>query len=155
MPTMKMFIFLAALALPAAAMAADVTIDSTVKVERVIKAADGTTKIALQEPKVVTPGEKVVFTLSYKNTGSMPASDFTITNPIPASVEFVSADSAADATYSVDGGKTFAKMPALKVKGANGIRAAGPADITVVRWVLSKPIPAGANGQVSFRGVVR
>ena len=152
---MKMFILLAAMALPTAAYAADqVSIDSIVQIERTIPGVNGKPKVVREDPKTVTPGQKVVFTLAYKNKGSTPASDFTITNPIPSSVEFVSADS-ADASYSVDGGKSWGSLASLKVKGANGVRPATPSDVTAVRWVLSKPIPAGGNGQVSFSGVVR
>lgn len=150
---MKMLILLAAIAMPTAAFA-QVSIDSIVQVERTIPMANGQVKVVREDPKLVTPGQKIVFTLSYKNKGSTPASDFTITNPIPSSVEFLAAETAG-ASYSVDGGKSWGPINALKVKDAKGVRAASAADVTAVRWVMTKPIPAGGAGQVSFRGVVR
>lgn len=153
---MKILLFIAALLAPASAIAADnVALDSAVYVERTITGADGKARVIREEPKLVTPGEKLVFVLSYKNAAATAADAFVVTNPIPASVVFVSSD-AAGADYSVDGAKSWGNLAALKVKGADGsLRPAAASDITHVRWVFAKAIPAGATGTLSFRGVVK
>jgi hypothetical protein len=47
-------------------------------------------------------------------------------------------------------------LSALSVRNADGTsRPATPADVTHVRWRIATPIPAGANGELRFRGIVK
>ena len=120
---MKILFFILAFLAPAPALAADnVALDSAVFVERSVTGADGKPSVVREEPKLVTPGDKLVFVLSYKNAGTAPADSFVVTNPIPASVSFVASDSPG-ADFSVDGGKSWGALAALKVKGADGKRS--------------------------------
>lgn len=153
---MKFLLFFASLLLPSAAQAADkVALDSKVFVERQVTAADGKQTIVREDPKLVVPGEKLLFVLNYKNEGADPAENFVVTNPIPSSVTFV-ASGAPGADYSVDGGKSWGPLASLKVKAADGsLRPASAGDVTHVRWVFAKAIPVGGAGSLSFRGVVR
>lgn len=153
---MKSLLIIASLFVSTAAMAADkVALASKVFVERQVTAADGKQKIVREDPKLVTPGEKLLFILDYKNEGAAPADKFVVTNPIPSSVTFVASD-AAGADYSVDGGKSWGSLASLKVKAADGsLRPANASDVTHVRWVFAKAIPVGGTGSLSFRGVVR
>jgi len=153
---MKLMIGLMALLFAnAAAFANDVKLASEILVERVQQDGEGKTKTVLEEPKMVTPGDKLLFVLAYKNEGKAAAADFVINNPIPASVTFAGTDS-ADAVMSVDGGKSWGKLSALKVAQPDGtVRSAGPADVTHIRWQFARPIPAGGEGKVNFRAVVK
>jgi uncharacterized repeat protein (TIGR01451 family) len=153
---MKLVFLMLALIMPAAASAAnEVTLSSQVFVERVKQDAEGKPRTVREKPEVVTPGDKLVFVLSYSNGGAQPAADFTLTNPIPQAVAYAAAEGAGSAV-SVDGGKTWGQLAALKVALPDGTsRAALPADVTHVRWRLAQPIPAKSGGEVSFRGVVR
>ena len=151
----KYGLMLAALIAPGAAIAANqVALDSKVFVERSVKGADGNAHIVRAEPKPVFPGDHLLFVLSYKNQGAKPADNFTVTNPIPGSVVFESSEGSAE--YSVDGGRTWGQLPALRVKTASGsLRPAGSADVTHVRWTLAKAIPVGGTGTLSFHGLVK
>lgn len=155
---MKILAALLALAAPAAALAAGpehVTIASHAFVEHAKPGPGGRSVMVREEPKVVTPGDRLVFELSYKNVGAEPATGFVITDPIPAAVAFAG-DETAGAIFSVDGGRTWGPLAALRVAQPNGgSRAAGLSDVTHIRWVFARPIPAGAAGSVSFRGVVK
>lgn len=153
---MKILLFLLAFLAPVPALAADnVALASEVFVERTVTDANGKPSVVREEPKLVTPGDKLVFVLTYKNAGATPADSFVVTNPIPASVTFVASDSPG-ADYSVDGGKSWGSLAALKVKDANGsLRGATATDVTHVRWVFDKAIPVGGTGKLSFRGIVR
>ncbi len=153
---MRTFLALLALCAPAAALAADsVSLASEVLVERVKPQPDGTTKVVREEPAMVTPGDKLVFLLSYRNGGAAPASGFVLTNPIPASVAFAGGESEGG-TVSVDGGKSWGALAALRIANADGTsRPAAAEDVTHVRWRFSQPILAGTAGQLSFRGVVK
>jgi len=153
---MKLLLFISALFTAVPALAKDdVTLASAVFVERAVTAPNGKTSVIREEPKLITPGDKLVFVLTYNNAGAAPAENFVVTNPIPASVSFVASDSSG-ADLSVDGGKNWGVLATLKVKAADGsLRAAAATDITHVRWVFVKAISAGSSGKLSFRGVVR
>ena len=152
---MKIWLALFALLAPAAAAAADnVSLTSKVLVERVKPGSDGKPVTVREEPGVVTPGDKLVFVLGYRNAGAQPATGFTLTNPIPPAVAFTGSDDAS-AVVSVDGGKSWGTLASLKVVQADGSRRpAAPADVTHIRWSLGRPIAAGSGGELSFRGVV-
>jgi uncharacterized repeat protein (TIGR01451 family) len=152
---MKIWLALLALLAPVTAFAADnVSLTSKVFVERMKPGADGKPVSVREEPGVVTPGDKLVFVLGYRNGGAEPATGFTLTNPIPPSVSFTGSDDAR-ALVSVDGGKTWGKLASLKVVQADGTsRPAVTADVTHIRWSFDRPIAAGSSGELSFRGVV-
>jgi uncharacterized repeat protein (TIGR01451 family) len=154
---MRILIALFALFAPVAAAHAanDVTLSSEVFVERTKPDAQGKPIVSLEPPAVVTPGDKLVFVLSYKNAGAQPAAGFTLTNPIPASVSFTGAEGEG-AVESVDGGKSWGQLATLKVTAADGTsRAATPADVTHVRWTFGPAIAVGEAGKLRFRGVVK
>lgn len=144
------------------AAASPVTLRSDVKIERIERDAAGKDKVILHTPKdvAVVPGDNVLFSLFVKNGGAEPAVGFKATNPMPAAVRFASV--AEDwAEVSVDGGKSWGKLAALKVmaKDAAGtaevLRPATPDDVTHVRWVFSTVIAPGTERTVSYRGVVK
>ena len=153
---MKLIYLILALITPVAASAAnEVALSSEVFVERTKQDAAGKPQTVREKPEVVTPGDKLVFVLRYSNGGAQPASDFTVTNPIPAAVAYTAAEGAGS-TVSVDGGKTWGQLGSLKVALPDGTsRAALASDVTHVRWRFAQPIPAKSGGEVSFRGVVR
>jgi uncharacterized repeat protein (TIGR01451 family) len=155
MTSMKIWLALFALLAPAAASAADnVSLTSKVLVERVKPGPDGKPITVREEPGVVTPGDKLVVVLSYRNKGAEPATGFTLTNPIPASVAFTGTEDST-ASVSVDGGKSWGALASLKVVSADGTsRPAVAADVTHIRWSFGRPIAAGSGGELSFRGVV-
>lgn len=153
---MKYFIALLALVAPLSATAANqVSLESTVLVERNAEQADGTVTLTLEEPSRVIPGDNLVFVLRYRNDGAAPAEDFSVTNPMPEAVAFRDTNDAG-AVFSVDGGESWGALTQLTVVGEDGVeRPASGDDVTHIRWTLAEPIPAGGYGQLTFRGVVR
>lgn len=145
-----------ALAVPAAAQSSNnVSLDSDVMVERTSVDAQGREQVTLEEPQVVVPGDKLVFVLRYRNNGAAPASDFVVTNPVPAAIAFESAGDPR-AQMSVDGGRSWGALAALTVRDADGAsRPAAARDVTHIRWAFAQPIPAGEAGRLMFRGIVR
>jgi len=152
---MKMFLALLTLLSPVAAHAADtISLDSKVLVERVATDANGETVTTREEPNVVTPGDKLVFVLSYRNAGSEPVTGFVLTNPVPDSVAFGGTDDPT-AVVSVDGGKSWGALQSLSVVQPDGTsRAAQATDVTHVRWSFAQAVPSGAAGELTFRGMV-
>lgn len=144
------------LLMPGVAYAAsDVVLSSTVFVEKTVSEPNGRSKTVLEAPKVVVPGDRLVFVLSYHNVGPRPAADFTVTNPLPGAVSYQgSADDAAQ--VSVDGGRNWGTLAALRIKESDGsTRGARMEDVTHVRWPMKRAIAPGAKGKLSFRGIVR
>ena len=124
-----------------------------VKLDKLV-VENGHDKHVMIEPKVVVPGDKLVFATAYRNTGSAAVNNFVVTNPIPAGV-MLAAEGAPSADVSVDGGMTWGKLASLTVAGAGGTkRPAQSSDVTHVRWTLAV-VAAGASGTVSYRAVVR
>ena len=150
-----LFLLIAALA-PAQAFAANqVALDNNVFVERVTTDAAGKQRVLLEEPKVVVPGDRLVFVLNYRNAGAQPADKFVVTNPMPSAVRFADAGGTPP-LVSVDGGRTWGTLDTLTVPLADGARRpAQPADVTHIRWAFQKPIPAGGAGKLMFRGIVK
>ena len=153
---MKILLALLAILTPVAVQAAnDVALTSNVFVEKSVAQPDGRKRLVLEEPRVVVPGDKLVFVLNYKNVGGKPANDFVVTNPMPGAVAYQGTGDAG-AIVSIDGGKSWGLLSALKVHNRDGsVRGAYPEDVTHVRWAMKSAIPVGAAGKFSFRGVVR
>ena len=148
--------------IPTVAFTNSVVLTSEAMIERIELDASGKETVTLKQPKdvIVVPGDRIIFTLRYVNKGTEPATGFRATNPMPGPVQFVSA--AEDwAEVSVDGGATWGKLANLKVtvKGSEGAadteRTASAEDVTHVRWVFTVPIPPGAEGSVSYRGLIK
>ena len=154
---MKHAFFLAALAVPTAlfAQAQSVALVSKAFVVKQVPDGPGKTKNTLVTPERVLPGEALVFMLEYKNTGAKPATAFVINNPIPANVIYTGVEQPW-AEVSIDRGKTFGQLAMLKVIKSDGtMRAALPNDVTAVRWKFAQPIPAAAEGRVTFYAMVK
>lgn len=107
------------------------------------------------EPSLVVPGDEVIYTVRYRNEAAQAADNVVITNPIPEHMTY--SDSSArggdtQITYSIDGGKSFDAPERLRVPdGKGGLRPATAADYTHIRWGFKSPVPAGAEGAVSYR----
>jgi uncharacterized repeat protein (TIGR01451 family) len=153
----KHFILLAAAAAaaPAAAQSNNpVRLNSDVLVERSVT-ENGQSRVVLEEPRAVVPGDTLVFVLRYENTGRQSASNFVITNPLPSAVRYTGTVDAG-ATVSVDGGRSWGTLSELRVREADGtMRPARADEVTHIRWAFAQPIAAGETGRLMFRGIVR
>ncbi len=147
-------VFAVALAAPAIA-ASPVELSSDIFVETQQKRADGSFATTLEAPKMILPGDQLVFVVRYRNTGVKPATNFTVTNPIPAAIAFSGTSDGAE-SVSVDGGKSWGKLSQLRVAGANGeTRPALMSDVTHIKWQMNQVLAAGEAGKLIFRGVVK
>jgi uncharacterized repeat protein (TIGR01451 family) len=149
------------LALPLAAWAQP-KVDISVKAEKeVTVSAKGKQVKKRIAAKGIQPGEELIYTLNYHNSGTETAKDVVISDPIPAGTAYIpgSASDAGDVTFSIDKGKTFHKPTLLtyEVKGGDGKiqkRVAAPDDYTDIRWTIPS-VPQGGKGQVTFRVKVK
>lgn len=136
---------------------ADVKIDSSIMVERLEESENGETVSTLLDPATVKviPGDKLLFTNSYRNMGKNAVTGFVVNNPVHSAVVFTEA--LEDwALVSVDGGENFGRLSELSVaEAALETRPAVASDVTHVRWILPSPIAPGASGELRFGGVVK
>jgi uncharacterized repeat protein (TIGR01451 family) len=143
----SLFLLGAMLAAAPAIAAGPLQVTSQVMVEAKQRAADGTTRIALVPARRVVPGDRVVFTLAYRNTGSQPLADLVFDNPVPSGVVYrASAANSPAPELSVDGRRygTPAQLGTID-----------PADVTHVRWRLARPLAPGASGTFAFQAVLK
>ena len=136
-----------------AAAAQPIELKGDVKVDKLV-GEKGKERHVLVAPDVVIPGDKLVFATMYRNTGAIAVSNFVVTNPVPSGIAFE--DSATPGLeVSVNGGKVWGKLAALRIAAGNGAtRAALAGDVTHVRWSLPQVAPGG-TGSVAFRAIVR
>jgi uncharacterized repeat protein (TIGR01451 family) len=99
----------------------------------------------------VTPGDQVVYVLTYRNGGTRSADGVVVTNPLAKDLVYAGPADARPPLVSLDG-QTFGPLAALSKAGAGGARvAAVAADVTAIRWTFDQPVPAGGEVQLSFR----
>lgn len=152
----------ALLTLPQLAMGADqknLRFDSRAEVEVKVTDAQGKTELKREPAARVIPGTEVIFVNQVVNEGAETASGLVVTNPVPENMEYVG-DSAVGAgtiaTFSIDGGKTFAPPDQLLVKNPDGTsRVAAPREYTHIRWTLGIPLPSKGSTEVEFRAKVK
>lgn len=136
---------------PATAQAPAVVLKGDVKVVRQVT-ENGKSVEKLEEPAQVLPGDRLLFATTYTNNGAEAVTDFVVVNPLPPAVKLASAEALE---VSVDGGKRFAALNALKVPGTDGTtRPAELGDVTHVRWRIASIAP-GASGKVQYFAEVR
>ncbi len=105
------------------------------------------------------PGDTVIFTTHYTNTGKRPADGIVITNPIDEHMTYLDGSAEGNNTrieFSTDGGKTYNAPEKLIIKNAQGmVRQARAEDYNGIRWTLTRPLPAGGSGSVSFKAKIK
>ena len=138
-----------------------VSID-TVAEKEVIETINGKQVKKLVPAKSADPGQKIIFTLNYKNKGNEKAVKVKIDNPIPKDTKFVVGSGIGKNSkmlFSIDGGKTYKSPSLLKYTvtlndGKKVQKQASPDQYTNVRWVINE-IPPGKSGKVGFQVQVK
>lgn len=132
-------------------------VKTVVQKEEVSVNAAGERETRLVPAETVIPGERVVYTITFRNISEEPADSVVITNPIDESLTYVEGSAfgpGAVVEFSVDGGKTFATADQLVVVEEGVERPGEPGDYTHVRWVMQNDLAAGAQGMARFTAVL-
>jgi uncharacterized repeat protein (TIGR01451 family) len=110
----------------------------------------------IPEGEALKPGEIVHYDIVASNAGSDPALKLAPVGRIPSGMAYEPGSATTAAAYivefSLDGGKTFAKVPTVKVTTSNGVveKKADPATFTTVRWIMQKPLAPKASVTYSY-----
>ena len=157
-----MFIFIISLILYTSAVVAadekpDLKLNISVEKQVVVEDKDGKKTVEWQQVKDTNPEDTLKYTIHYINEGKSEARSAVIVDPVPTGTVYI--DNSAEGkdsgiTFSLDG-KTFEAPPMLtySVKQTDGTETkhvATPAMYTHIKWKLSKPVPQGSSGTVSF-----
>ena len=139
---------------PRAESTDSITLEMAAHKEITVTDETGAKRVELVEPKVVVPGDEVIYTITYTNVGRESATSIVVTNHIPEQMTYVR-DTAGGANASVlfsTDGSEFAARNALRVRTPEGgLRPAEDRDLTHIRWVVSADVPPGKKGTVAYR----
>jgi uncharacterized repeat protein (TIGR01451 family) len=133
----------------------DVT--TSVQKEEVTVDESGEPASKLVEANTVVPGDRVIYTITFRNTSEEAAENVVITNPISESLTYVAGSAFGPGTiieFSVDGGQTYAPADQLTITEDGETRSAHPGDFTHIRWVMQNELAAGAQGTARFAAVL-
>jgi uncharacterized repeat protein (TIGR01451 family) len=138
----------------AAAPPSAIKLDIAVQKEIAIKDPTGVQKVQLVEPKLVVPGDAVVYRITYTNVGKEPTTAVVVNNKVPEHMTYIPATAEGANTrilFSVDG-TDFGPPEALKVRKPDGTeRPATAEDIAYIRWLVSSEVQPGGSGTVSYK----
>src|SRR3569623_628930 len=113
-------------------------------------------KSTSQIEAAVTPGDEVIYTITYANKSEDVATNVVITKPIHAHMNYenCSAQGTNNQNEISVSGSHFATPDKLTVTVDCWTRHAQPEDYTHVRWILAAPLPPEQQGQLSYRAVL-
>lgn len=157
MKTLKSILLFTAFGLATAAIAQEqghLNVKTVVQKEEVTINEEGERQVRLVEATAVTPGENVVYTITFANISDAPAENVVITNPVPENLTYIEGSAFGPGTtieFSIDGGQNYAAADNLRVPDNGGTRNATAEEYTHLRWVMENDLPVGSQAVASFR----
>ena len=110
------------------------------------------------EPKLVLPGDIILYEIEFENIGSQTVSDIVVNNPLPNNSIYRNGSAQGASTlirFSVDG-KHFASAEKLTKKTADGKTVPAKAkDYTAIRWIYTRPLKPGDKAKVSYKTQIK
>ncbi|PLK27774.1 hypothetical protein C0V78_03400 [Novosphingobium sp. TH158] len=129
-----------ALAFGSESLAASISLDSSVFVER----SKAQSRV-LEPASELSRGDRVVTVLTWKRQA--PGGQFVVSNPLPRSLYYQGSASDSE-EVSIDGGRNWGKLGSLRL----GERLATAEDVTHVRWKIESP---RTSGRIAYSAIVR
>lgn len=135
------------------ASAAPVTVANSVFVEREVASGSGSSARVLEPARSLRRGDRLVYFVSWRapRTSGEP---LTITNPLPRTIAFERSGSGNE-DVSVDGGRNWGKLEALRIRDGSVWRHATPEDVTHIRWKVPPQLALAGSGRLTWSGIVR
>lgn len=149
-PALAVAALAAALPAPVAA-AGPLQVVTAVQIEERYPAADGSVGTRMIPATRAVPGDRLVVTVGYRNTGAAPIAALTVVNPVPAGMAYRGPAPGSPAPEVSSDGRRFAPLAQLDVGG----RPAVAADVVQVRWRVAGPVAPGGGGRFAFQAVVK
>ena len=135
----------------------------TMDVKKEVKVKKGTVEIIeYQTAKATARDDVLLYAITYKNEGKAELKDASIMDAVPDGTVYILESAAgkyAEAVFSIDGGRTFQKPPAVYlVRNPDGtiVQKPAPAEMyTHVKWIVKKFVLPGESGIVQFKVKVK
>lgn len=122
-------------------------------VERISRDLNGRERRMVVPAQRLSPGDRLIFVLDYRNAGNSPLDGAALTSPVSRHVMLEAPDRPVE--VSVDGGRSWGRLGHIRLpSGLGGTRIATTQDVTHVRWAVP-PVPPGGSGRLSYRATVR
>lgn len=121
-----------------------VAVDSAVFVERIQR--DETR--SLEPARRLNSGDRLVYVVTWTKLEG--EGSFVVTSPLPRHVAWQGSAN-SDEEVSVDGGRTWGRLDALRV----GDRPATRYDVTHVRWRIAPAVASRGSGRIAYSAIVR
>lgn len=106
----------------------------------------------------VVEGQELYYTVRVRNVGKTPASNVVVVRPVPDNTVYMAntaTGAGAELSFSVDGGKTFARPERLFLAGQSQGKRAPSQTYTHIRWQWPYPLAPGAVVLARFRAVFK
>ena len=135
------------------AHAAPVTVANSVYVEREVSIGNGASAKVLEPARSLRRGDRLVYVVSWRAPQAR-GEHLTITNPLPRTIAY-ERSSGGDEDVSVDGGRSWGKLDAMRVRDGAMWRHATPEDVTHIRWKVPPQLALAGSGRLTWSGIVR
>ena len=135
------------------AHAAPVSVANSVYVEREVAVGKGKSARVLEPASALRRGDRLVYIVSWRAPKAK-SERLTITNPLPRTIAY-ERSAGGDEDVSVDGGRSWGKLDALRVKDGSVWRYATPQDVTHIRWQVPPQLALAGSGRLTWSGIVR
>lgn len=135
------------------AHAAPVTVANTVYVEREVSIGNGEVARVLEPAQSLRRGDRLVYVVSWRAPQAR-SEHLIITNPLPRTIAYERSAS-GDEDVSVDGGRSWGKLDALRFRDGAVWRYATPQDVTHIRWKVPPQLALAGSGRLTWSGIVR
>ncbi|MBE9030091.1 DUF11 domain-containing protein [filamentous cyanobacterium LEGE 11480] len=123
----------------------------------VASSTTGQEEVSWKPLDAAKPGDVIRYRLSGKNQGKAGARKLALTQPVPQGTVYVlktATGEGTQATFSIDGGKTFVANPTVRVKLTDGKFETQPAPAkayTHVKWQFDQKIAANQDVNVAYQ----
>ena len=161
MKIIKQIIHVSALAVLLSTMSASHAASSPIqissKVQELVQVVDdkGQSHFKAVSAEEIVPGDRILYTTTFTNSGDKASDKIVITNPVPKNTRYLGGTAKGEncvITYSVDNGSSWGSVQSLKVKLKDGSeRAAAASDYTHIRWEYRRSLQPAEAEAVSFQ----
>ena len=132
---------------------APVSVANSVFVEREVSIGNGASAKVLEPARSLRRGDRLVYVVSWRAPKAK-NERLTITNPLPRTIAY-ERSSGGDEDVSVDGGRSWGKLDALRFRDGAVWRYATPQDVTHIRWQVPPQLALAGSGRLTWSGIVR
>ena len=115
-------------------------------------------KLEMKGSQQLFADNRMLYTVSFQNTGYTASGDIDITSPVPPHTVYIPNSAHGencDILFSVDGGYSWGQAGQLEIKTNNGDRRIATADdYTHIKWLYRPELRPTETQQVSFQVVM-